>query len=602
MSRIHYSFGSPRPTRAVNATTTTLLLSSLSLLALAGCEENHGFVTRDTGVVTGDLGVREPEDGFNPIDDMAAVDDLNEVDMGVNMPIDVPNGLDIPNPQPIDVPSGIRDVAGGPVDLIVRVSGTPADAAMQFGGPVNMGIAAPEIVYPQTGTVVPPNIRGLEYHLRGPAGVDLFELTFVGRNGRVRVYSTCMAVGGGCVIPIDDVAMSGIADAAVGEELQVTVRGHTAGGAGRSTMATLGVSATELRGGIYWWNINQDTSNAVSRFDWGLPGARAEVFRLGNAFACVGCHSVARNGSRLAIGHNIPGPAVTIVFDAASRNAVNMGSNFANFTTFNPDGTLLLASTGTTMSMLDATTQMPMAFGGLPRPGSHPDWSPDGTQVVYSQPGAAIPIGGTPGHNPPANIVLMPYSAGRFGASQTLINAAAGENNYYPSWAPDSNWIIFNRSGSSSNSAPDAHLWAVRASGGGAPIHLATADREGSLTNSWPRVAPFSDIYGGERIYWFTFSSKRNYGLRLINEGRPNDMQSSQVWMAAFRVRRGEMQMDPSLPAFWLPFQRTTSANLIAQWTQIVQRRTCAMDMDCPMGERCVPLMAAGGMRCVGGN
>jgi TolB protein len=578
-------------------TLTTVSLSLISFVALSGCEEMRGFITRDTGVGDGN---NPPMDGTSPVDDLATPSDQPEVDMGSNMPVDVPNGADIPSMMQVDVPSVARDVAGGPVDLVVRVAGTPADAQMQFGGATNNAITAPEIVYPENATVVPPNIRGLEYHLRGPAGADLFELSFTGRNGRVRIYSTCMAVGGGCVIPIDDTAMSGIADAALGEELAVTVRGHTAAGVGRATMATLGVSATDLRGGVYWWNNNADTSNAISRFDWGLPGARLENFRQGNAFGCVGCHSVARNGSRLAIGHFIPGPATTQVFDAITRMPVTAATIGTNFTTFNPDGSLLLASEGVNLNLFNAGTQMSVSGAGLPRPGTQPDWSPDGSQVVYSQPRAGAPVA-NPGHNAPANLVVMPYIGGRFAASSTLINAPDGENNYYPSWAPDSNWIIFNRSVAESYAAPSAQLWAIRATGGGAAIHLAAADRVGQLTNSWPRVAPFVDSYGGERIFWFTFSSKRNYGLRLLNESVANDRKSSQIWMAAFRVRRGELMMDPSTPAFWLPFQRTTSANFIAQWTQVVQRRTCAMDMDCPMGERCVPLMAAGGMRCVGG-
>ncbi len=586
------------PFALVSKNSLFLSLSSVSLIALAGCEEMRGFITRDTGVLN-DSGV--VMDGSSPIDDMAPVGDQTEVDMGVNMPMDVPNGLDIPSVIRVDVPSGIRDVAGGPVDLVVRVPGTPADAQMQFMGATNNAITAPEIVYPQTGTVIPPNVRGLEYHVRGPAGVDLFELSFTGRNGRVRVYSVCMPVNGGCVIPIDDTSMSGLADAALGEELAVTVRAHTAQGVGRATTATLGVSGTDLRGGVYWWNNNQDTSNAISRFEWGLPGARAENFRQGNAFGCVGCHSVARNGSRLAIGHFIPGPATTQVFDAITRMPVTAAVIGTNFTTFNPDGSRLLASEGVNLNLFDASTQMLMAGSGLPRPGTQPDWSPDGTQVVFSLPRNAAPVA-NPGHNAPANLVVMPYAAARFGASATLINAPAGENNYYPSWAPDSNWIIFNRSGAESYASPGAQLWAIQAvGGGGMPVHLAAADRVGELTNSWPRVAPFRDVYGGEAIFWFTFSSHRNYGLRLQNESMPRANQTSQIWMAAFRVRRGEMMMDPSTPAFWLPFQNVRSANFIAQWTQVVQRRTCAMDMDCPMGERCVPLMAAGGMRCVGG-
>lgn len=134
---------------------------------------------------------------------------------------------------------------------------------------------------------------------------------------------------------------------------------------------------------------------------------------------------------------------------------------------------------------------------------------------------------------------------------------------------------------------------------GEAPVEFVTANSTGNLVNSWPRWAPFRDTYDGEPIYWFTFSSHRNYGLRLNNSGAMNP--TAQLWMAAFRVRRGEARMDPSTPAFWLPFQSIRASNHIAQWTEQVRRRSCTADTECAPGERCVSLMTAGGNRCVGG-
>ena len=48
---------------------------------------------------------------------------------------------------------------------------------------------------------------------------------------------------------------------------------------------------------------------------------------------------------------------------------------------------------------------------------------------------------------------------------------------------------------------------------------------KGGLTNSWPRWAPFEAKATGpdgkaERFYWFTFSSKRAFGVRMP-AGRP---------------------------------------------------------------------------------
>jgi TolB protein len=127
-------------------------------------------------------------------------------------------------------------------------------------------------------------------------------------------------------------------------------------------------------------------------------------------------------------------------------------------------------------------------------------------------------------------------------------------------------------------------------------VHLAAADDTGMLGNSWPKWAPFVDTYQGEPLYWFTFTSRRDYGVRLEQQSTAADMRTSQLWMAAFRPNRAAS--DPSVPAFWLPFQTLSEGNHIAQWTQVVRRHSCTADTDCGPNESCVAIAAAG--VCVG--
>jgi hypothetical protein len=93
-------------------------------------------------------------------------------------------------------------------------------------------------------------------------------------------------------------------------------------------------------------------------------------------------------------------------------------------------------------------------------------------------------------------------------------------------------------------------------------------DTQDRLTNSWPRVSPFTTTINGRQVYWLTFSSKRNYGVRLVGQNRP------QLWMVAIGVPQSEVQSplaaDPSFSAFWLPFQDIDTGNHIAQWTRTV--------------------------------
>jgi hypothetical protein len=88
-------------------------------------------------------------------------------------------------------------------------------------------------------------------------------------------------------------------------------------------------------------------------------------------------------------------------------------------------------------------------------------------------------------------------------------------------------------------------------------------------------------MYMGGTLYWFTFSSRRAYGLRLA------DGDQAQIWMAAFDPQKAAAGMDPSTVAFWLPFQDPGSGNHIAQWVTHVDRKPCVVEGDCEPGEFC---------------
>ncbi|MCK5795634.1 MAG: hypothetical protein KAI47_00510, partial [Deltaproteobacteria bacterium] len=143
-----------------------------------------------------------------------------------------------------------------------------------------------------------------------------------------------------------------------------------------------------------------------------------------------------------------------------------------------------------------------------------------------------------------------------------------------------------NRSTQNSYDAPDASLWMIPVDDKGGPVLLKSANNPNNVTgsygNSWPKFAPFVQTYKGRKLMWLTFSSRRDYGLRLVGKGQ------AQIWMTAIDVGRAEMSTDPSYPAFWLPFQDIHTGNHIAQWTAQVVRKPCGIDGNCPTGETCV--------------
>jgi hypothetical protein len=242
---------------------------------------------------------------------------------------------------------------------------------------------------------------------------------------------------------------------------------------------------------------------------------------------------------------------------------------------------------------------------------TQPDYSADGSQVVFVQPASfAFPSYNRTddNHFTGGSIFTMSASGGTFGTPTALITSA-GENNYYPAFSPDGAFVVFNRvpltgtAGACSNTATigscpndafsnaNARIFIVPA-GGGTPVDLANINGSGPLENSWPRFAPTVQHYKGDTIAWVTFASTRDYGDVVRNSTMVNGMPQHicyppespentstnknviedpsclqpQLWMAAINLSKASTGADPSIPAFWLPFQDSTAHNHIAQW------------------------------------
>ncbi len=534
-----------------------------AVMTAMGCSEEPARVFRPDASPA-DTGVR----------DAGAV-----VDNGVVTPADA--GFPVDRPRVQTVRDNVRPDA-------------PADSAMRFGGPDDPG-AAPSIVYPETDTIIPPNLPSFEIHFQPGADNNLFEVAFAGSVQVARFYTRCTPVGGGCTLILDPAAIAQVSEAARGRgSVTVTVRGTrtTDGGeptpVGTSGPVTLGITRDSLRGAVYWWAA----SGSIVRYDLGAADARAEIFLRGDLIGCYGCHALSRDGSRIWAGRGpIPGFTPTPILDVATREA--RGSSFySSFGTFSPDNARYLASNGVQLTLLNGADGQPVPGLAANTVGSMPDWSPDGTRAVFSRPQVVPPLAPT-GHSGASDLMLMPWSGDAFGVPTVLL-PSDGVNQYYPSFSPDNRWVLFNRAYGESSSNIGAQLW-VTPTAGGAPIRLSRADGGDGNGNSWPKWTPFVERTGGEvdePLLWLTFSSRRDYGLRIRQQGREPGMRTTQLWMAAFRPTT--TGGDPSTPAFWLPFQNIDQGNHIAQWVPSVTRQECGSGMVCAAGETCI------GGRCLG--
>jgi Tol biopolymer transport system component len=234
-----------------------------------------------------------------------------------------------------------------------------------------------------------------------------------------------------------------------------------------------------------------------------------------------------------------------------------------NFASFNRDGSKLLTVSGGVLTLRDPESGASLGNVTTGGSSSHPDFAPAGDRIVYVREGDA----GSDWNFGAGSLVTQTFddATNTFGGETPLVTSA-GENNYYPSFSPDGQWVLFNRANQPSYNAANAELWVVKVDGTVGPIKLDASNIGPGLTNSWARWAPFEATYGTtqEPVFWLTFSSKRDFGVRLVGVGRP------QLWMTPYFPERAAAGMDPTAPAFRLPFQDIMSNNHIAQWTEEV--------------------------------
>ncbi len=480
----------------------------------------------------------------------------------------------------------------------------PADPAQPFNGTPDAG-RAPDVVYPNDGVVLPPNLRLLEFHFLPGASNTLFEIAFSNALTDVKVYTRCVVpLNGGCIYTPDSTVWTWIAQTnRGGDDVTVTARGtDDAGtGVGASSAITLAFSYENLKGGIYYWKASGGTTgdSAIMRFDFGnVTQQTAERF-VGPEQAsgkCVGCHALSRDGTKMVAAAGGWDVEDSLVVDVGTSTRTATPAKAA-FMSWDPDGSAyvgVFAYSGTpthNLMLFDGTTGAQTGTidvgATAAQSTSHPDWSPDGSRIVYVRAGQASEEGVNNQRFYGGSIHTVTKQGQAFGAPAEIVPALAGHNRYYPSFAPDSNLLAFNESTCSAAAPPDstcnadsdptATIYVVKPDPGSTPVALARANAPGkqdattSLTNSWPKWAPFEfkrSQTGDSRVVWMTFSSTRKYGLRTPPPGTSAEAVSgSLIWMVAIDPDRALAGQDPSAAAFALPFQDLSSSNHIAQWT-----------------------------------
>lgn len=454
----------------------------------------------------------------------------------------------------------------GPKDFVEPDA--PANAPALFGGATVASDPAkdPAIVYPSDETMFPINVSHI-HHEWVPGGTnDLFRLKFEGPKTTVTIYTKNKQWE-----PTDE-QWDWIAESNRGDSVKLTVTALDTT-APATAYASKGItelfSGAEVPGAIYYWSTG---SAGVMRAR--VSDRNPQKFytdpMAADAKTCVACHTVSRDGKRLAVGYGgeklkevgIPDRNAIVPASGAPTRAVG-------WSTFSPDGKKLLVASGGVLTLIDADTGAPIGpNNGIVATGAqkatHPDWSGLGDYVV-------VTLAPTVGNKDvkTGSIALIPYNNGAWGDPQVIVpSASANDNNFFPAFSPDNKWIVYVNATGASKDQVTSKLRIVPVTGG-APKDLVrlngrvnNADGVMNIGNSMPRWAPSTK----PGVFWVAFSSVRAYATL-----RPQDTKMDQIWIAAIDTTKP----DPSYSAFWAPFQALPEGNHRPFWAVVQGDQQC---------------------------
>ena len=476
------------------------------------------------------------------------------------------------------------------VDIAVT---TPVlmDAPTKFAAAPLDPAKAPEIVYPASGVLLPPNLSGVEVHFRPKAANKVFEIQFTSPFMDLKVYTRCEAPAGitGCIYSPSKDAWQVLTTAnRGGGDVSVVVRGMDEEGTGKGESSSISVSFSrdDILGAVYYWST---TDKAIKRWDFGSTTQKvADTIVSGKDVkdACPGCHALSRDGNKMVLSAGGQGDGRLLLFDLKTKAAIVPFplAQRSQFESWNPSGSLFVGIYGDEsnltknpgygqLMMFDGATGMVQS---MIKPGSflpdHPDWSADGKTIVFTTIGKHK----TDQKSHQAGLAWITAEGTSWGEAKELLPTLKGKNRYYPAVSPTSDFLAFNEAtcpGGDENSDdcdldmdPSSKLWGMYLQGGKAPVEFVKANQPGvadgaktDITNSYPKWSPFVFQLNEERkLMWMTFTSRRAYGLR-----------GSKVllWMVGIEPAALSAGKDPSFAAFALPFQDLDSSNHIGQWT-----------------------------------
>jgi hypothetical protein len=412
---------------------------------------------------------------------------------------------------------------------------------------------SPLVTYPETGTILPSNLDGLDVQWADYRN-EMFEVSFETAFATVELYTRKLGLyttNMELSLPAD--AWAQLASTRDPVSMRVSgISGDSPSIACTSQPRSLLVSEKPLEGAIYSWTDGggiwrHDVATRGEPEPLSMTPTNETVTSISTHLSgnCAGC-ALSQDGSRLALrDDNGEGMIVDFAQDRVMSPKAWRSATFtalANKLVIEQEGALsLIDETGTQLASIPTTA----GASAL-----DPQLSPAGNQLVNVESTGFSASG-------KGKLVVRSFQddGNVFGDTKVLVDAWYGTANYYPSWSPDGEWIAYTHTIGWGTSDPQTSIWVVKADGTQSPIRIVAPTSDVDMAARW---IPGENVIGGASFYFLSFDSLGGYGTHDV--GR-------QIWMTAFFPKTRI-----AYPAFHVPFQSLEMSNHVAQWATVLVR------------------------------
>jgi hypothetical protein len=419
---------------------------------------------------------------------------------------------------------------------------------MSLDAPTGGADPALQMLYPYDQTVFPLDVLAPEIMWNGGQFADVYKLTIVEKFYEYTEYLSAAPPSRHLIAEADWKAIAESGSGSQSDPVAVSVTRWSNGTAYSPNVRTWRVAQGRLKGVVYYWELPDACGAGNGRVLRIKPNSPTpeEFYQPGG---CWGCHTVSRDGKKMmaTLDGPLPFPQITIdlTTDPALSGSITPASGLGGtFSAFNNDGTKIVTSTDgagvNQLRIVDSTTGQVLNPDAMGQGCAEPAWSPDGLKMaaicgttsswVFDSYSGFLSIADVA----PDGVTLSNQT--------TIVPQGSPGRPAYPSFTPDSQWIVFGRPTAGSRSTGQGSLWLTNVTGSETKELFAL-----DSANGVPDGRSFNPVFAPLRAggyYWLVFISRRDYGNRLVNSNR------QQLWVGA--ITDPPAAADPSQPAFYL--------------------------------------------------